>query len=670
MVELQLDKVMYNTINGTLVISVNDWINAGLSYDQFKNDSKRGYLSIFRRGTEGDTLIDVRSISRSDRRTVIEGAYGRIDNETAKTGLMAVLPDQAAANFYNGYRDERGKALTDERRTLYTNGAMLMNTLVRIRAAQVAARAKSDTRKNMKDWWKECVGFVRDNSIRYPNTLPVSPRRFEEKFKEYTRDGYVALVKKMNCAGNAEKLTEDAKDWLVAHWASPIDRCTMSQLFILYNAEAVKKGWKEVRSPNTIERFLNLPEIKPLWYGTRYGELKAKEKFTRQHRTILPKQRDALWYGDGTKLNYYYRDNNGKVATCSVYEVVDVYSEVLLGYHISTNEDYEAQYYAFKMAMETSGHKPYEVRFDNQGGHKKLESSTLFAKMARLSISCQPYNGKSKTIESIFGRFQQSFLHQDWYFTGQNITAKKQESRANMEFVSANSKSLPTLDEVKRQYALRRKEWNDSRHHDTGVTRMEMYLASHNEQTTEIGVFDMISIFGLMTPKPVTYRANGIVMQVDNVKYQYEVMDGSGQPDFGFLKSNVDREFYVEYAPYDMSVVALYEKTATGEMRFVRMAEKYIAVHRAVQDQDEFDHAFIKAMDSRNKRMRQEMVAETEDILERNGLHPSQHGLVMPKPKGNFRRKDDEMEPGRVMKRESLAVVGVDDEGGSIYDLY
>ena len=89
-----------------------------------------------------------------------------------------------------------------------------------------------------------------------------------------------------------------------------------------------------------------------------------------------------------------------------------------------------------------------------------------------------------------------------------------------------------------------------------------------------------------------------------------------------------------------------------------------------MQDQDEFDCAFIKAMDSRNKQLRVDMAAETEDILERNGMHPSQHGLVMPKLKGNFRQRDDEMEPGRVMKRESLAVAAIDDDGGSIYDLY
>ena len=55
---------MYKDIDGTLVISVNDWINAGLTYNQFNHDSKNGYLSIHRRGLNGNTLIDVRSITR------------------------------------------------------------------------------------------------------------------------------------------------------------------------------------------------------------------------------------------------------------------------------------------------------------------------------------------------------------------------------------------------------------------------------------------------------------------------------------------------------------------------------------------------------------------------------------------------------------------------------
>ena len=65
--------------------------------------------------------------------------------------------------------------------------------------------------------------------------------------------------------------------------------------------------------------------------------MKAHQRYDRKHRTILPSRRDSLWYGDGTKLNLYYRDENGNKCTTSVYEVVDAYSEVLLGYYISDN---------------------------------------------------------------------------------------------------------------------------------------------------------------------------------------------------------------------------------------------------------------------------------------------------------------------------------------------
>ena len=114
--------------------------------------------------------------------------------------------------------------------------------------------------------------------------------------------------------------------------------------------------------------------------------------------------------------------------------------------------------------MKTSGHKPYEIRFDNQGGHGKLKNGHFFEQMAHLAIATQPYNGKSKTIESIFGRFQSGYLHRDWFFTGQNITAKKAESRQNMEFILKNAVSLPTLEAIKRVYVQRRMEWNEATH--------------------------------------------------------------------------------------------------------------------------------------------------------------------------------------------------------------
>jgi hypothetical protein len=51
-------------------------------------------------------------------------------------------------------------------------------------------------------------------------------------------------------------------------------------------------------------------------------------------------------------------------------KVMDTYSEALLGYRISDTENYLQQYHAFRMAVQNTRRKPYEIVTDNQGGAK------------------------------------------------------------------------------------------------------------------------------------------------------------------------------------------------------------------------------------------------------------------------------------------------------------
>lgn len=650
---------MYQRYGDILTISVNDWMAAGLTYDQFRMDSQRGgQLTIVKRGINGNTLIDVKSIKRPDRRAAIEAAFGSIEEQDKKPSIMDVVIDEDARMFFRDYTytDESGKErhLPEETQRQYTNEASIFNMFRRVYNRQIIARATNGKRKTKKEFFSECAKQAEILAEKYANKLPSNSRSLECKYNEYASNGYESLINKLYGNKNSGKITEDAKYWIIARYATPVDKVTTQQLLAEYNEEARKhEDWKTLSSEQAIYTFLNRPEIKPLWFGMRYGELKSKEKYNRQHKTLLPTRRDVLWYGDGTKLNYYYRTEDGNIATCNVYEVMDVYSEVLLGYHISDSEDFETQYMAFRMAMQFAGYRPNEIKYDNQGGHKKLASGEFFSKLAHLNIPTAPYNGKSKTIESAFGRFQAQFLHKDWYFTGQNITAKKDESRENYEFIMANKANLPTLDEIKRRYAQRREEWNNAEHFDTGVPRIKMYRESVNDKTYKVGCLEMIDMFGIIDPTPNTYTASGITKTIKRLNYRWEVLTADGDPDYDFLRNNVDRKFHIGYDMNDMSIVALYTKEQKG-YRFVAMAQKYIEIHRAKQEQTEFDHQFIKASELANKKMRLEMVDEIETIMERHGMHPAQHGLNMPKPKGVNLKKED---VGKKTKRLSNMVI-------------
>ena len=645
---------MYQKYGETMTISVNDWLAAGLTLNQFRNDSKRdNQLKIVSRGINGNTLIDVKSIKRPDRRAAIEARFGKIDEEEKKQSFMDVTIDEDARVFFRDhtYTDSQGKPqhIHEETQAQYVNEASILNMFRRVYQRQVMARAANGKRKPKKEFFKECADKAKALQATMPNHLPTEARSMERKYDRYIAEGYQSLINGLYGKTNSEKLTEEAKYWLIARFASPIEKLTTQQLLVEYNNEVPRRNeniaddnlkWKPLKSEQTIYAFLNRPEIKPLWFGMRHGELKSKEKYTRQHKTLLPTRRDSIWYGDGTKLNYYYRNDKGEIATCNVYEVMDVYSEVLLGYHISDSEDFEAQYFAYRMAMQKAGHKPNEIRYDNQGGHKKLASGEFFSKLAHLNIPTMPYNGKSKTIESAFGRFQAQFLHKDWFFTGQNITTKKLESRENYEFIMANKANLPTLDEIKKRYAQRREEWNNAEHFDTGIPRIRMYEESVNNATTKVGVLEMIDMFGVIDGTANTYTASGITKTIKKRDYRWEVLTSDGMPDLDFMRDNVDRKFHIGYDLNDMSIVALYTKDAKG-YRFVTYAQKYIEIHRAKDEQTEFDHQFIKAMDTANKRMRVSMVDSIEGIMERNGLHPAQHGLKMPKPRGINMKSED-----------------------------
>lgn len=645
-------------------------------YD-YMNWKNRGYIATERRACYGKEALYRFNRLQPEVRKAIKEKFGDPHEQAAnKPFVYSILPDPEAKRFFRKHLLPNGKHLSDEKQLFYCNDAAVLNAVAKNKGQMMAARAAKGKKNIAAGFWDRALAAIKVVEVieLYPNNISklTSVRSFERKFNAYNRAGYISLVSGREANQNATKIDKEAGEWLIARYATPINRVTIAQLFEAYNEIAIEYGWKEIQSIEVLRNFLERPDVKPLWYGMRHGELKYKETYVRQHRTKMPTKRDTLWYSDGTKMNYYFLDENGKVATCQVYEVMDVYSEKLLGFYISKTEDFEAQYHAFKMAIQTAGYKPYEMRYDNQGGHKKLASSDFLFNLSRLSIPTQPYNGKSKTIESAFGRFQQQFLHKDWFFTGQNITATKEGSRANMEFILANKSKLLTLNEVKEQYKLRRNEWNESRHHATGKTRNQTYYDSTNEKAEKVEIWDMIDMFWLTTKEPSTYRASGIEIQVKKQKYAYEVLAIDGTPDHEFLMNNTGKRFFVKYDPSNMDMAALYDTDSSNNMRFVTFAQPYVTVHRAIQDQEDGEAAFMKAQEMANKAQRVNQQNRIEELMEKHGIHPSQHGLEMPKVKGVSKKEKRLIEAkdiGGFNKQISNLVAELEGDDQDLWDL-
>lgn len=610
---------------------------AVMSKDIYDHLIKRKQVNVLQRACRcKKALVEYRSLPERFR-TRFEAKYGDPE-KTMKQDEMPLAHDAEAQKFYHDHLLPNGEHLPEEKQAEYTTNARVLNALLDMLNTQKAMRRARNN--NTPVIWSSIFRAAEDLREAYGHTLPQSEARLRDKLRQYTKEGYACLVSGKFCNSNTLKITKAAGRQIVALRRCRVPVYTTHQLFDEFNRIAERRGWKPLNSLASLTQYLERPEVKPLWYDAVYGELAAKQLFARRNKTEMPTMRDSLWYGDGTKLNLYYKAVEGGktvVRTVQVYEVIDAYSETLLGYSVSASENFDAQFAAFRMAIETSGHKPYEIVTDNQGGQRSKVAQKFFANICRVNRPTAPYNGPSKSIESVFGRFQKQVLHADWRFTGGNISSKE-AWKINREFLEANKASLYTYEEMLAAYAAAREQWNAMPHYRTGIAHEEMYRASVNPMTDRITELDMIDLFYLTTERPSVFTADGITIQWRKREYTFEPLTADGRPDYEWRREHTGREFYVRFDPQKMDRALLYSSTPLG-LRYETVAYPYLAVRRNIQEQRDGDMDLIRWNDEANKRERVRRQIEAHALEMEYGVAPEQHGLRTPALKGITERE-------------------------------
>lgn len=639
----------------TIAVTVEDLTRSDdgkaiMSMNNYRNLVRRKQVNILRpgKGLGSCALIEYSSLPERFRRR-FESKYG--DPEVLLSrDKSALVINAEARRFFAGlepgtFRLPNGETLPDDKVEEYTLNASVLDALHEEVEKQRLGRNR--LKNSTRIVWENILASAERLRADFHHTLPNNEARLKDKVRTYEREGFICLVSKKFCNANKTKITPEGGRLLVALRRSRVPVYTLRQIFDEYNRRAERKGWKTLESMNSVTSYLERPDVAPKWWAAVYGELSARQKFDRKQQTILPGVRDALWYGDGTKLNLYYkgRDKDGKPVkkTVMVYEVIDAYSEMMLGYCIGERENAELQRRAFRMAIETAGHKPFEIVTDNQGGQKTTDSLSFMSRICRISRTTEPHRPQAKTIESIFGRFQREVLHGDWRFTGQNITATSRDSRPNLEFVEANADDLYTFEELCAAYAEYRQRWNDLRHPESKMSRREMYLRSQNPEAPALSQYDYMEMFWRVTERPSEFTSSGIAIQVEGQRYSYEVLDAEGHPDMEFRRSNTTRKFFVRYDPDDMTRVWLCTKPTVGGLRMVVPAVPYAVVHRAIQEQTPEEQAFLRKTLEANKQERVRRQMEGYELEIAHGVAPEQHGLRTPRLQGLSRRAQEQL---------------------------
>lgn len=634
--------------------------DAIMTIDAYKYGVKKRRFNVLRRGCLcTPALIEYDTLPERFRLR-FEEKYGD-PHVLLKAGAQAIVINDEARTYFTHAIMPDGNRLSAEKVNEYTMNASVLDSLRMEYEGQKLGRRSAGTSTAISWGGIKAVSEALREYTKH--TLPESEGRLRDKLLEYMRDGYECLIHRAHGHATARKITEEGGRLIVALRRSNHPIYDIDDILEKYNEAAAEKGWKQLRCRDSIKKYLERPEIEPLWYSAVYGELAAKQKFDRKQRTEMPARRDSLWYGDGTKLNIYYMGRNGSgkpaLRTLYVYEVIDAYSEMMLGYAIGTHETSALQRRAFRMAVETAGHKPFEIVTDNQGGQKTDEALRFMSHICHISRRTAPYTPQAKSIESIFGRFQSKVLKKDIFFTGMNVTAKKIYSRPRMEYIEANRDKCYTFEEVCEAYGRYREVWNDRPYPATRTSRRERYYASANFETAALTAYDMVDMFWSETEAEFT--SMGIEIQVGGVKRAYEVFDADGNPDYEFRERNTGRRFVVKYDPDDMSWIWLNERSSVG-VRPVCKAYPYAAVHRAMQEQMPEEQRFIRESVEANKRGRIRRRLEGYAIEAEHGVAPEQHGFRTPRIAGISKRDEERIYDDMVIYPSAAAHGEADDE--------
>lgn len=180
------------------------------SYSAYKARCARnkGFRLKEGRGFGNEALVNYNMLSEVERAKLI-AKFG----DPAKTTKIHqfvdyIAPDEKALNFYSGYRLADRRSLPKEVVIEYVANAEILNACHTIIANNSAKRkALGGIKVNIWEKLSECVNNL-DTDV-FKHTLPANPRRLQDKYRKYKKDGYTSLIHRGFCNDNSRKVTVD-----------------------------------------------------------------------------------------------------------------------------------------------------------------------------------------------------------------------------------------------------------------------------------------------------------------------------------------------------------------------------------------------------------------------------------------------------------------------------
>lgn len=583
---------------------------------------KRGKIKRVVKGGNGRKALIAYDSLPEKYRTRIEEILGYDPKKKHRKQRLEryIVRIEEARQYYLEYRKADGTALGAKKADRYALNAEILRGMETCEKETKAYR-KSRGNSTRGVWDGIVAELNRLDPAEYPHSLPSNGRTIKNRIKLLRDNGYGALVHGQHGNANRAKIVGDVADWILAQYCLP-KKYTVPEVMNIYAAkQQLTEGWQPI-SNTAVKDYLNRPEIRRIWFLKRHG----REAWMNEYGHTLKRGKDnwfpnCYWVIDGTKLDWmHYTEDGNKMASKLRFDiVVDMYSEKILGWSYSETENHKDHFKSFKMAVNTAGHKPYLITYDNQSGHKMKGMQALYDNLVASGGTHYPHKAykHSNPIEQVIGRFQRQVISKYWFSDKQSITSRLLDSRPNMDFIQSNKHRLKTMEELEQSWATAVAEWNSMKHPKHEQSRNEVY-AHKMEMCEPVDELDAMSLFMVEATKGNTYKKDGIKIVVAKELHEYEVYDEAGAVDMEFRRYNIGNKFKVKYDPTNLDTyVALHDVDTDAFVAYAEPKRAHESVPALMKDGD--NELLRQDMDVVNRELA-DVMQQLEDLEKRTGI--------------------------------------------------
>ena len=246
----------------TICVTFNELVDSGiLSEANYKKHVRQGKFRVLQKGGNGRKALVAYDSLTDAIRAAYDAQYPDSKNYLQKQLSPMderLKSDSKAVDFYKKHTPK----IDAERQAEYVLNAKVLNAMVAQEMTMTALHGKNGFihKRLVRD---TIVALCEKMRARYRHTLPKSEPRLLEKYNDYRRCGYEALVNKNGGNQSARKIGPREGRLLLKLKRSKFPVYTDMQIFEEYNRQAELKGWKTIESPQTVINYLYKTAVMP-----------------------------------------------------------------------------------------------------------------------------------------------------------------------------------------------------------------------------------------------------------------------------------------------------------------------------------------------------------------------------------------------------------------------